>query len=88
MNKNKIPTDNIKKQSLIFCRNVLILRKENHLTQEKMAKLLGISIHSLRSLENGKIPPRLSCDVIFRIYIFFGVHPRDIFSPLEDNKNK
>ena len=75
---------NNRDDSRIFCRNVLALRKKHNLTQAEMAKLLGIGVKSLRSLEKGEIPPRLSCGIIIIIYKEFGVFPSDMFSPLED----
>lgn len=73
----------IEEQSLIFCNNILILRKKHKLTQAQMSELLGIGVKSLRSLEKGEIPPKLSCDVIFNIYTVFGIYPSEMFSPLE-----
>lgn len=78
--------NNHKIDVLIFCENIRFLRKQNNLSQAEMAELLGIGIKSLRSLEKDRIPSRLSCDILFRIYTAFGVYPGDIFSPLE-NKN-
>ena len=69
---------------LNFCRNILALRKRLHLTQAEMAKFLGISVKSLRSLEKGKIPPRLSCSILFNIYKSFDIFPSDMFSPPKD----
>lgn len=76
--------DRSKKQALIFGQNIRILRKKNKLSQAEMAKCLEIGIKTLSSLERGEIPPRLSCDILFRIYNKFGVYPGDMFSPLED----
>ena len=66
---------------LNFCKNILALRKRLHLTQAEMAKFLGISVKSLRSLEKGKIPPRLNCNILFSIYNVFNIFPSDMFLP-------
>lgn len=74
---------NSKNYNKIFCQNVQFLRDKNHLTQAEMAEKLGVSVNSLRSLEKGEVPPRLRCGILIRIHTVFGIHPKDIFSPLE-----
>ncbi len=84
MHTNKNQPKKCEDDGLVFCQNILALRKKYQLTQVKMAELLGISIKSLRSLERGKIPPKLSCKILFNIYEVFGVFPGDMFSPLKN----
>lgn len=64
--------------SKIFCQNVRFLGEKN-LTQAETAEKLSISVNSLRSLEKGEVPPRLSCGILIRIHTVFGIHPKDIF---------
>ncbi len=60
----------------IFTYNVTWLRKKHKLSKAKMANLLGIGVKSLTKLEMGKIPPRISVDILFRIEEHFGIHPK------------
>ncbi len=62
-----------------FCETVRRLRQAHGLSQRNMAKQLGIGVGSLRKLERGEIPPRLSVEVLYHIYDTFGVHPADQF---------
>lgn len=59
----------------ILCRNILLLRQIYGLTKKRMSQILGISVYSLNKIEQGKLPPRLSVSVVFRIYEYFGVLP-------------
>lgn len=63
----------------IFCRNIQTLRKQNNLSQKEMAQKLGISVASLRKLEQNRLPPRMSCAVFVRIWQEFGVKPSAMF---------
>ncbi len=69
-------TENVE---LIFCANVKELRKKNNLSKREMAKRLGIGVKSLTLIENGIIPPRLNCEILFYIRKSFGVKPSDLF---------
>lgn len=62
-----------------FCQNISTLRAEKGLSQKEMAEKLGISVQSLRNLEQGKLPPRWGCAVFFRIYQVYGIKPKDLF---------
>ena len=48
-----------------FSRNIILLRSHYGYSQKHMAQLLGIGVESLRKIEKGIIPPRLTVDVIF-----------------------
>ena len=54
----------------IFCSNVRYLRASNGLTQKEMAKIMGISVGSLRKIERG-ILPGISWQVILRLNEYF-----------------
>lgn len=45
-----------------------------------MAKLIGIGTKSLTLIENGRLPPRLGCDVLFEIQKEFGIAPKTMLS--------
>ena len=59
----------------ILRNNLVWLRKQNGLSQKQMAGLLGIGVGSLRKLEHGCLPPRLSVDFLFRIQDLFHLRP-------------
>ena len=65
----------------VFCKNMYALRKKNNLTQQQMARILGISIKSLRSVEKGSVPPRMKISVVYRIYNTFHLLPSELFKP-------
>ena len=57
----------------IFLANLTDLRLRYGYTQKQMAHLLGIGIPSLRMIERGILPPRLSAKVILRAEETFGI---------------
>lgn len=67
---------------LIFSENIKTIRKDNNLSKVKMSEILGISTRTLTLIENGILPPKLSCDVLFRIYKNFGISPQSILSEI------
>lgn len=69
-----------KKEIQAFCKNVKVLRTSFKLSKKSMSKILGIGISSLNKIESGVLPPRLNCDVLFRIYAIFKVPPSRLFS--------
>lgn len=71
-------TDESKKQLIIFCENIIFLRQELGYTKKEMAEKLGISVKSLSEIERLRVPPRLSCSILFVIRIKFGIDPNDI----------
>ncbi len=62
-----------------FCKNVKALRETFNLSKKSMSNILGIGISSLNKIESGVLPPRLNCDVLFRIYAIFKVPPSKLF---------
>lgn len=67
-----------------FLHNVALLREERGLSRRTMAKLLGISPATLVKMEAGILPPRLSVEVIFRVWKFFAMPPGEQFRRRED----
>ena len=63
----------------ILCQNIKFLRQKHKLTKTQMSQILGVSIKTLNRLENGILPPRISCELIFRIQRHFGIQPRQLF---------
>lgn len=75
-------TEKTKTEIQIFMQNVAWLRKKNGLTKKEMAEILGISVFSLNKIEKGVFPPRVSVEVVFRIYDRFRVNPVGQFAEL------
>ena len=63
----------------LFCDNIYLLRKKQYLSQNEMAKKLGIGVYSLRKLERGELPPRLDSRILWYIYEEFHVLPHQMF---------
>ena len=66
---------------LYFSQHVQRIRREQKLTQREMANRLGIGVRTLSMIERGILPPRLSCEIVFRIQDQFAIHPQDLFKP-------
>ena len=65
-------------------KNIAILRRNARLSKKDMAKLLHISVHSLNEMERGRIPPRMSFEVLLHIHQHFGILPNTVlFEPLD-----
>ena len=71
-------TDESKKQLLNFCENIKLLRNELGYTKKEMAEKLCISVKSLSEIERLRVPPRLSCEILFIIQVKFSINPNDI----------
>lgn len=69
----------IKDEIKNLANNIVRIRKEYGLSKKEMAKILGISIESLRKIEKGEIPLKMSVEVIFEIYDYFGITPKELF---------
>ena len=59
----------------IMAHNLLWLRKKHGYNQSEMAQILGIGVASLRKLEHGVIPPRLTIEFLDSLYLHFQVTP-------------
>lgn len=67
-------------QFFIFCQNIRYLRKTHRLTQKRMAEICGVSVSTLRKLEDNILPPKISVRTIFNISNHFGLLPGQLFS--------
>ena len=65
---------------MLFCENIKSIRKTNKLSKKEMAKLIGTGTKSLTLIENGRLPPKLGCNVLFEIQKEFGIAPKTMFS--------
>lgn len=57
----------------IFSHNIKWLREQCEFSEEKMAKILGISIDVLKKIECGELPEELNCEILLRIRTVFGI---------------
>lgn len=70
------------KESTIFCQNIKKLREGGKPSKKDMAKRLGIGVKTLTMLENGVMPKRLTCKIVFKIQDEFNIHPKNMFKIL------
>ena len=70
-----------------FAHNVAWLRKKNGLSKKEMARLLKIGLWSLNKLESGILPPKMSFEVVYRIYDNFGITPEAMIAKRLDSGN-
>ena len=66
----------------ILCQNIKSLRQKHNLSKKEMSQILGIGMKTLNQIENGILPPRMSCEPLFRIQSHFGIRPQQLFSIL------
>ena len=66
----------------ILCQNIKFLRQKHKLSKNKMSQIFGVSVKTLNSIENGILPPRMSCEPIFRIQGYFSIRPSQLFSTI------
>ncbi len=64
----------------IFCRNIKELRESHQLTKTEMARKLKISIPTLKKIESGELPKRLTVKVIYAIVDEFDISAGDLFN--------
>ena len=69
----------IKNDVLIFCRNIKKLRILNNISQREMAKSLGIGKNSIVKIEKGILPPRLSLEILPKLYEWYGITVSALF---------
>ena len=72
----------VQKESVILCENIKKLREGEKLSKKDMAKRLGIGVNSLTMIENGIVPNKLTCKIIFNIQDEFNLHPKRYIKPL------
>lgn len=72
-------TERNNKETACFMHNVLWLRKHYGFSKKEMSGLLNISIKTLNKIENGKLPPRLTVEIVFNIIDRFKISPKSLF---------
>lgn len=70
----------MEKEVHIFCENVKYLRSANNLSKTAMAKKMGVCRKTLESIEQGIVPKKMTCKVLFNIYTNFGIEPPDMIT--------
>ena len=76
--------------AIIFCKNIRFLRKQKGLSMREMAKIMGVSVYTLKKIENDEVPPRLDVGVLFRIQNSYGIKCKELVgdAPLEEITDK
>lgn len=69
---------------MIYTNRLFEIRKENNISQERLASVLGISRRSISKIENGEQNPSL--EIAYRLSSYFHLMIPDIF-PLSEDKN-
>ncbi len=64
-----------------FCSNVTYLRKKHGLTQAQMAEIMDVGVGTVRTLERGTVPPRLSAYVLRRLCDHFHISADTLIAP-------
>ena len=72
----------MRREILIFCENIKLLREYHNLTLTGMAQKLNITEQELIMLEKGVIPNDVTVEIIMRIYQCFGILPKDQFEQM------
>ena len=76
-------SEQINRWKTTFCSNIRYLRKTHGLTQAQMADIMGVSVSTVRLLENGTLPKRLSYVVLFPLCEYFDLSADALFVPME-----
>ena len=53
--------------------NLTYLRKENGISKQELADIMGVGLWTVIKLERGELPPRMKVEALFRIQHRFGV---------------
>lgn len=64
---------------LLLCRKIHGLRIQNQLSQKEMAKILNISVSSLRKIGREQMPVRMGCSVLLQVHRAFCIKFSDMF---------
>ena len=73
---------NTNEELIIFCKNIKTIRQQLGITQREMAKICNIGIVSLRKIENGIFPQRLTVEPLIKICRVFEILPYKLFQPI------
>ena len=73
---------NIKKDLETLAKNIKQLRKNNHISKEKMSKILNIDMETMNKIEENIIPKELTSEIFYYIYDYFNIKPSELFSEL------
>jgi len=65
--------------------NLRVLRATRNVTQEQLAKELGVTRQTIHAIETGKYNPSL--DLAFKIAIHFDTRIEDVFTYKEEHVN-
>ena len=63
----------------VFCRNFRYLREISGLSLEEMAKCVGISVYSVKRIEQVIVPRTVKMGTLLAMFVSFGVSPSEMF---------
>lgn len=66
-----------------LCRNICCLCRQWQFSQEQAAELLGINLDAIAMIEEGCLPPELTCDALARFCCCCGVGLKELFLPVD-----
>ncbi|PWM42694.1 MAG: hypothetical protein DBX52_00570 [Clostridiales bacterium] len=69
-----------------FCKNIFFLRKKYGYSQNQMASIMKVSLHTLQRIESGDVPNRLLVDVFTHLASFFNCRISDLFIPMGEGE--
>ncbi len=64
----------------LLCRKIRFLRIQNNLSQQEMAKRLGVSVASLQKIEQNHFPDGVRCSVFQNLNREFNIKFADMFT--------
>ena len=68
-----------KDEIVVLCRNISWLRKKHGLSKRKMAEILGVGVKALSLIEQGILPSRVGCDMLFNASDYFHITVSELF---------
>ncbi len=69
----------------MFAHNIKWLRKQCEFSEDRMAEILGISVDMLKAIEHSELPEELTCEIIERIHIVFGIDAVSLWEHFSEN---
>ncbi len=70
----------MRKELKKFCCNVEKIKQDYNLSDEKLMKIMHTSRKSLKSIKNGKVPERVSVEVLFHLNKYFNIDIPSLFT--------
>ena len=75
------PLDSPKNDLQLFCENVVYIRKKYRITLTSMARRLHTTVATLKRIENGEMPKKVTVEMLINVCQSFGYRPSELFLP-------